>query len=654
MKRSEAKERFDDCIVEVEGRKLAVKPLVFKRFDHCGAVIAMMAIPSTTFKPPPSPPTFRGHLKRRTLCFSQRTSSLATLRSSAASLNGRKSYKGRAGADKKTTKFDVIGEVMRISGEGSSMQTEEATPRNRSEGPKKLHRTWIPGRSSSSAAGQLTYENATINAQVNSVTLDDKVVVGKNLHQFPHAPHIGIAARPRVKESVSDSEEEDVPMASTSDLNCEHFLRCSGCLFERELDKPHVLEDAKKFFKARGVHEFPFISKHLRGWRCRAKLAVRGTSHNPSIGLFEEETHEVVDIPSCQAHHPCINIAVELLKGAIRELGVQPYDELTHSGQLRYVQMIATTYDTSVPLRERYKNAKVHISLVWNSRDENSPNGILLQDLAKVIFGGRWRHIFGETELWEHLGGVDVCFIPSSFGQANLGAFHALLRSLQKFVHKGAAVVDLYAGVGVIGLSLAATRNCRVVKCVEVNKESKAPFELSLSRISKSVDCDLSWHCADVSVTPIKWLEGVEIVIADPPRKGLEASIIEALRLASMRLQGKTKCPPSNPIKKTEKRPWILHMMGGVRMERSFDVDDDNFTWPTKLIYISCGWQSFQEDCEALEKDNLWHLDSVQAFNFFPGTNSIEVLAVFKVGKKPKHSANKVAAKKKLKRKALS
>lgn len=39
--------------------------------------------------------------------------------------------------------------------------------------------------------------------------------------------------------------------------------------------------------------------------------------------------------------------------------------------------------------------------------------------------------------------------------------FDSLLRRLQKYVPYGASVVDLYAGSGVIGLSLAAMRKCR-------------------------------------------------------------------------------------------------------------------------------------------------------------------------------------------------
>lgn len=38
---------------------------------------------------------------------------------------------------------------------------------------------------------------------------------------------------------------------------------------------------------------------------------------------------------------------------------------------------------------------------------------------VQVIFGNRWRHIVGDREFWEHVGGIDVSLDPSSFAQAN-------------------------------------------------------------------------------------------------------------------------------------------------------------------------------------------------------------------------------------------
>lgn len=43
----------------------------------------------------------------------------------------------------------------------------------------------------------------------------------------------------------------------------------------------------------------------------------------------------------------------------------------------------------------------------------------------------------------------------------SLQAFDSLLRKLQKYVPYGASVADIYAGAGIIGLSLAVTRKCR-------------------------------------------------------------------------------------------------------------------------------------------------------------------------------------------------
>ncbi|KAJ4798540.1 S-adenosyl-L-methionine-dependent methyltransferases superfamily protein [Rhynchospora pubera] len=444
-------------------------------------------------------------------------------------------------------------------------------------------------------------------------------------------------------------------------LNCSHFQTCSGCSHELNLDRPHVLQDVKKFFEENGVKDFSFHSGKLWEWRCRAKLAVRGTPNEPLVGLYQEGTHNVVDIPLCKAHHPRINAAVDLLKQGIAELNIRPYDEDSGFGELRYVQMAVTTYNTSLPLAERYLQGKVQVSLVWNSRDERSPNSGKLFELSNflwknagpgssmhlihsvwanfqttstnVIFGHKWRHLEGEREFWEHLGGIDASIDPSSFGQANTQAFNSLLRKLQNYVPKGSSVLDLYSGAGVIGLSVAATRKCRSVKCVEINKESKASFEKSLSRLPKTLECAISWHNTDASLEPLHWLEGSDVVIVDPPRKGLHPSLVDALQKVSLsNKKVATKLESSLTRAKNEKRPWILRAReASVQVETGTNLDSDQI-WPSTLIYISCGWDSFKEDCRNLVGKNGWHLEKAHAFNFFPGTQSIEVLAIFKRG----------------------
>uniref|UniRef100_A0A6N2MDQ9 Uncharacterized protein n=1 Tax=Salix viminalis TaxID=40686 RepID=A0A6N2MDQ9_SALVM len=270
---------------------------------------------------------------------------------------------------------------------------------------------------------------------------------------LPSSPLITCHASPAALRSSPSSPPPTLPTSSTAlrlpscALQCPHFQSCSGCSHELNLHRPIIVDEADNFFKTLGVSDFDFESCRLWGWRSRAKLAVRGSSMKPLIGLYEEGTHNVVDIPYCKAHHPNINAAVELLRQGITKLNIEPFDEDEGTGELRYVQMALTTYNTSIPASERYKNGKVQVSLVWNSRNENSHNFEKLNALANflwrnggprsdlrfihsvwanfqtstnnIIFGNRWRHLLGESGFWEHVGGIDMSLAPSSFGQAN-------------------------------------------------------------------------------------------------------------------------------------------------------------------------------------------------------------------------------------------
>ncbi|KAL6288238.1 hypothetical protein ACE6H2_012628 [Prunus campanulata] len=443
--------------------------------------------------------------------------------------------------------------------------------------------------------------------------------------------------------SLSLSPNATPPPSLTCALHCPHFESCSGCTHEFNLHRPVIVDEATEFFKAVGVSDFRFDSCKLWGWRCRAKLAVRGSSENPQIGLYQEGTHNVVDIPQCKAHHPSINAAVELLKQGITELSIEPYDEDEGTGDLRYVQMAVTTHDTSLPASERYKNGKVQVALVWNSRNENSPNSEKLNALANfiwrnggtrskvnlvhsvwanfqtstnnIIFGNRWRHLLGERDFWEHVGGIDISLAPSSFGQANTRAFDTLLQKLQRYVPQGSSVTDLS------------------VRCIEINKESKLSFEKTVDRLPNLVDSSISWHLADTSKEPLSWITGSDVLVVDPPRKGLDASLVDALRsISSAEYKAKSSSGSSSSKEKDEKRPWMLRAREASVQIGSKITSEDSKTLPRTLIYISCGWESFKEDCELLLSSKAWKLEKAHGYNFFPGTQSIEVLAVFKRG----------------------
>jgi tRNA/tmRNA/rRNA uracil-C5-methylase (TrmA/RlmC/RlmD family) len=375
-------------------------------------------------------------------------------------------------------------------------------------------------------------------------------------------------------------------MNTYKDIHCPHFAICSGCTINKDVDNPPLLKEVQNFFSEHSV-PFNYYSEQVVKWRYRAKLAVRGSAENPLIGLYENGTHQVVDIPLCRVHHPSINQAVEKLKTWIKVYKIKPYNEITQEGLLRYVQCVVNRSSGRVQLslvlnasggREELLAAK----LLW----ELNPDGwhsIWInwnQQRTNVIFGKEWVLVEGEEDLWETLAGAKVCFHPANFAQANLAVFERLLNDLKSSLIAKEKIVEYYAGVGVIGFSLA--RKAEKIECCEINPWAQISFEKARQHQGFS-------HISLVSGSSsshTELLNHANVVIVDPPRKGLDRSLLSAL------------------------------------LENEF---------PQELHYISCGWNSFKHDWKELTKS--WQLICAQAYLFFPGTNQLEVVAKFKKNK---------------------
>lgn len=52
----------------------------------------------------------------------------------------------------------------------------------------------------------------------------------------------------------------------------------------------------------------------VKGFRKKAKLAIRGTKENPQIGIFKEKSHEVVDLADCILHDFSIEQVIRVVK----------------------------------------------------------------------------------------------------------------------------------------------------------------------------------------------------------------------------------------------------------------------------------------------------------------------------------------------------
>jgi tRNA/tmRNA/rRNA uracil-C5-methylase (TrmA/RlmC/RlmD family) len=327
----------------------------------------------------------------------------------------------------------------------------------------------------------------------------------------------------------------------------------------------------------------PLHAAAILGWRTRAKLAVRGKSTHPQIGLFHRGSHDVVDIPDCPLHHPAINHALSILKQKMIQEKIEPYCEKNHRGLLRYIQLVverktnkvqlvlvlnATTVDPKI--KHFFKHEFWHS--IWVNL-HTKPNN--------AIFSEKWQILEGEPYLFETLCGIEFCFHPASFSQAHLPLFEQMLICMKKEVLPNKRVVEFYAGVGCIGLSLLEKSQSLV--CSEINPFAQECFEKTVAKLPQHLQEKASFRTGSTEQC-IDLLEEAEVVIVDPPRKGLDRQFRE-------------------------------------RLKNSPSVQ--------QILYVSCGFSGFQRDCLDLIESG-WQLEKAAGYLLFPGSDHIEMMASFK------------------------
>jgi tRNA/tmRNA/rRNA uracil-C5-methylase (TrmA/RlmC/RlmD family) len=331
----------------------------------------------------------------------------------------------------------------------------------------------------------------------------------------------------------------------------------------------------------------PVISGPTAAFRLRARLAIRGRLGSPKLGLFELGTHRVVHIPDCSVQHPLINRVAAVVRRALVDARVTCYSDRAHLGLARYLQVaverssqsaqvvIVANSATPEPLaacfdliRERL-GPELH-SLWFNANCERS----------NTILGPEFQCWCGPASVVERFGGAAVHYPPGAFGQNNLDIAQDIIEHVRAQIPQGARVAEFYAGVGAIGLSVV-TRTSEI-RMNEVSPHSLYGLELGLAQLDAA-------DRAKISVVPgpagaaHRCAAGAQVVIADPPRKGLDPELTAYL----------SEYPPE------------------------------------RFVYVSCGLESLLADARRLTAVGRLRLGALTAFNLLPFTGHVETLACF-------------------------
>ena len=304
-------------------------------------------------------------------------------------------------------------------------------------------------------------------------------------------------------------------------------------------------------------------------------------------GFFKRKSHEVFEVDENILNSKLGNRIIKELKEILNKNKISVYNEITHKGLLRNV-MIRTNSNNEAMLvliinsnkiteniknllfrlREKIEEIKsIYISL--NSKKTNTVIG------EKNIF------IYGEESIKENLNGIEFHISPTSFFQINVKQAKRLYDIAINFFDNidDKYIVDAYSGTGTIGMIMA--KKAKKVYAIEIVKSASEDGEKTAKEngieniefINGSVEKEL--------VNLINANKRIDTIIFDPPRKGLEASIID--KVAELNLK--------------------------------------------EVVYISCNPSTFARDVK-LFSEKGYTLKKLQAVDMFPQTSHIETVAL--------------------------
>jgi 23S rRNA (uracil1939-C5)-methyltransferase len=349
---------------------------------------------------------------------------------------------------------------------------------------------------------------------------------------------------------------------------CPHAPRCGGCAYQ-ELDyaaqlrlKEGVLRESLQRAGAGWRGDIPITPSPEEGWRTRASFHLQSREGSLHLGLHEEGSHRVVDLPYCLQLSAAMNRAARGLRGALERRpdlagGVRGIDLAESLDGRELVASFETEMD-----------ARAAVGLL--ALAEGAPG---LTGLGAVAGRGRARgyvSLRGAPYLHASVLGRELRVHVQSFFQANRFLIEPLVRGVLELIPGGGTVLDLYAGVGLFSLALAP--GAGEVLGLELNPTAVDDGLFNLRRAGLT---NLRVRKSDV-------LEGLatcparpdERIVLDPPRSGAGPEVVQAIAARRPEVVVYVSCDPP-----TLGRDLATFAGAGFRLDalRAFDAFPDTF-----------------------------------------------------------------------------
>ncbi|WP_416187901.1 23S rRNA (uracil(1939)-C(5))-methyltransferase RlmD [Clostridium perfringens] len=404
----------------------------------------------------------------------------------------------------------------------------------------------------------------------------------------------------KVNKNFAYGKLMEVLKASEERVNppCAIYKRCGGCKLQ------HASYKAQLDFKWDRVKDCvskigkldPSIVKYPLGmenpWRYRNKvqLPIGLINGEVKIGFFAPRSHDIIDMESCLIQDEIGDKVVKLTREWIEKFNIRPYNvdgEYDEKGIVRHimirrgfttneVMVVLVTNGEKLPHKEEFvdlmvKNIPGIKSVIQNINSKKT----------NVILGLESKTLWGEDTISDYIGDFRFNISPLSFFQVNPTQTEVLYGKALEYANLtgNEEVFDAYCGTGTITLFLS--QKAKKVYGVEIIPQAIDNAWIN-AKENKVENVEFFVGESEV-VIPDLINKGVkaDVVVVDPPRKGCDKKLLDAIT----------------------------------------DID------AKKIVYVSCDPSTLGRDLVILEENGYKTLE-VQPVDMFPNTSHIENVAL--------------------------
>jgi len=338
---------------------------------------------------------------------------------------------------------------------------------------------------------------------------------------------------------------------------CPISASCGGCDFwhmdyeEETRLKAERVRQALNRIGGEALETMPILAApDCRGYRNKAQYPVASRKGRCFAGFFRAGTHQVVENERCRILPAVTDEVKDTVIDYVNHYRISAYDEETHKGLLRHIYV-----------RRGAVSGQILVCLVVNGRKLPHTED-LVQRLQKIagfttlvlsvntkkgntVLGDEFITLYGPGYIEDTLCGLNFRLSARSFYQVNHHQAQRLYEAAisQAEITKADTVLDLYCGVGTITLAMAKAAG-KVIG-VEVIPQAVADARDNAKR--NGIE-NAEFFCGDAGQAALELeAKGVkaDVVVVDPPRKGLNPEAIEALTRFAPRRIVYVSCDPA-------------------------------------------------------------------------------------------------------------